>query len=98
LVPDSFDERTKATLNHLHIHYLLLYYGEALEDHIIGQERTEKILPLKAAENNSLIFSLHADQPMFESDPLSLLHTAVNRKTRDGKIVGKSNKISVVAD
>jgi hypothetical protein len=29
---------------------------------------------------------------------LSLLHTAVNRKTRDGKIVGKSNKISVVAD
>ena len=32
---------------------------------------------------------------MFESNPLSLLHTAVNRKTRDGKIVGKSNKISV---
>ena len=32
---------------------------------------------------------------MFESDPLSLIHTAVNRETRDGKIVGKSNKISV---
>jgi len=77
-----------------HINHLW-YYGEALEDHIIGRERTDKILPLKAAENNSLIFSLHADQPMFESDPLSLLHTAVNRKTRDGKIVGKSNKISV---
>jgi len=77
-----------------HINHLW-YYGEALEDHIIGRERTDKILPLKAAENNSLIFSLHADQPMFESNPLSLLHTAVNRKTRDGKIVGKSNKISV---
>ena len=77
-----------------HINHLW-YYGEALEDHIIGRERTDKILPLKAAENNSLIFSLHADQPMFESDPLSLLHTAVNRETRDGEIVGKSNKISV---
>ena len=77
-----------------HINHLW-YYGEALEDHIIGRERTDKILPLKAAENNSLIFSLHADQPMFESDPLSLLHTAVNRKTRDGKIIGKPNKISV---
>ena len=77
-----------------HINHLW-YYGEALEDYIIGRERTDKILPLKAAENNSLIFSLHADQPMFESDPLSLLHTSVNRKTRDGKIVGKSNKISV---
>ena len=77
-----------------HINHLW-YYGEALEDYIIGRERTDKILPLKAAENNSLIFSLHADQPMFESDPLSLLHTAVNRKTRDGKIIGKPNKISV---
>jgi predicted amidohydrolase YtcJ len=77
-----------------HINHLW-YYGEALENHIIGQERTGRILPLKAAENNSLIFSLHADQPMFESDPLSLLHTAVNRKTRDGQIVGKTNKISV---
>ncbi len=78
-----------------HINHLW-YYGEALEDHIIGRERTNKILPLKVAENNSLIFSLHADQPMFESKPLSLLHTAVNRKTRDGKIIGQSNKISVV--
>ncbi|MGY8780165.1 MAG: amidohydrolase [Fidelibacterota bacterium] len=77
-----------------HINHLW-YYGEALENHIIGRERTDKILPLKTAENNSLIFSLHSDQPMFESDPLSLIHTAVNRETRDGKIVGKSNKISV---
>jgi predicted amidohydrolase YtcJ len=77
-----------------HINHLW-YYGEALEDHIIGRERTDKILPLKAAENNSLIFSLHADQPMFESDPLSLLHTAVNRKTRYGNLFGKSNKIGV---
>ena len=77
-----------------HINHLW-YYGEALENHIIGRERTDKILPLKTAENNSLIFSLHSDQPMFESDPLSLLHTAVNRETRDGKTVGKSNKISV---
>jgi len=77
-----------------HINHLW-YYGEALENHIIGRERTDKILPLKVAENNSLIFSLHADQPMFESNPLSLLHTAVNRKTRDGNLFGKSNKISV---
>jgi hypothetical protein len=77
-----------------HINHLW-YYGEALEDHIIGQERTDEILPLKSAENNSLIFSIHADQPMFESNPLSLLHTAVNRKTRYGNLFGKSNKIGV---
>ena len=97
LLPSKKDIQRMAKLGvspSFHINHIW-YYGEALEDHIIGRERTDKILPLKAVENNSLIFSLHADQPMFESDPLSLLHTAVNRKTRDGKIVGKSNKISV---
>jgi predicted amidohydrolase YtcJ len=79
-----------------HINHLW-YYGEALENHIIGQERTGRILPLKAAENNSLIFSLHADQPMFKSRPLSLLHTAVNRRTRDGKTINTKNKISVMS-
>ena len=97
LLPSKTDIKRMAALGvspSFHINHLW-YYGEALEDHIIGRERTEKVLPLKEAENNSLIFSLHADQPMFESNPLSLLHTAVNRKTRDGKIIGQSNKISV---
>ena len=97
LLPSKTDIQRMATLGvspSFHINHLW-YYGEALENHIIGRERTEEVLPLKEAENNSLIFSLHADQPMFESNPLSLLHTAVNRKTRDGKIIGQSNKISV---
>jgi len=97
LLPSKKDIQRMAKLGvspSFHINHIW-YYGEALEDHIIGRERTDKILPLKAAENNSLIFSLHADQPMFESDPLSLLHTAVNRKTRYGNLFGKSNKIGV---
>ena len=79
-----------------HINHLW-YYGEALENHIIGKKRTEQILPLKKAENSSIKYSLHADQPMFKSKPLSLLHTAVNRKTRDGKLINKKNKISVMS-
>ena len=97
LLPSNKDMQKMAKLGvspSFHINHLW-YYGEALENHIIGPERTDKILPLKAAENNSLIFSLHADQPMFESDPLSLLHTAVNRTTRNGKVIGQSNKIAV---
>jgi len=97
LLPSKTDIQRMATLGvspSFHINHLW-YYGEALEDHIIGRERAEKVLPLKTAENHSLVFSLHADQPMFESNPLSLLHTAVNRKTRDGKLIGQSNKISV---
>jgi predicted amidohydrolase YtcJ len=34
---------------------------------------------------------------MFKSKPLSLLHTAVNRRTRDGKTINTKNKISVMS-
>ena len=78
-----------------HINHLW-YYGEALENHIIGKNRTKKILPIQSAKKAGLTFSLHADQPMFESAPLSLIHTAVNRKTRYGKPIGRENKISIL--
>ena len=77
-----------------HINHLY-YYGEVLSESIIGDERTETILPVKNAEHEGLIYSIHTDQPMFESDPLALIHTAVNRKTRDGKSIGSYNKVSV---
>ena len=56
----------------------------------------KKILPIQSAKKAGLTFSLHADQPMFESAPLSLIHTAVNRKTRYGKPIGRENKISIL--
>ncbi len=77
-----------------HINHLY-YYGDMLADKIIGQRRTEKMLPVRSAEQKSLVYSLHADQPMFESKPLSLLHTAVNRQTQNGKKIGDDQTVSV---
>jgi hypothetical protein len=77
-----------------HINHLY-YYGKALEEDIIGAERAAQLLPIKRADEHSLIYSLHADQPMFPSEPLSLLHSAVNRRTKEGKVMGGHNTISV---
>ena len=77
-----------------HINHLY-YYGEALEENIIGRERANQILPVKNADDMGLIYSLHADQPMFPSEPMSLLHTAVNRKTTGDDLLGSHNAISV---
>ena len=77
-----------------HINHLY-YYGDALENQIIGKSRADRMLPIRSAAENSLRFTLHADQPMFPSDPFSLLHTAVNRKTKEGTTLGKQNSISV---
>jgi hypothetical protein len=73
----------------------LYYYGEALASKIIGEKRAHQMLPIKEADEHSLIYSIHADQPMFPSEPLSLLHSAVNRKTKEGMVMGGHNAISV---
>ena len=78
-----------------HINHLY-YYGKSLEEYIIGRERADQLLPVEEADRNSLIYSLHADQPMFPSEPLSLLHTAVNRRTKEGDYIGTHSAISVM--
>ncbi len=96
LLKESSIERMRKLNIHpsFHINHLY-YYGEALAENIIGEKRASQILPVSTAEKHSLRYSLHADQPMFESNPLALIHIAVNRKTRDGKSIGSYNKVSV---
>lgn len=77
-----------------HINHLL-YYGQALRDEIIGEERAQKILPVKAAADAGLKYAMHADQPMFISDPISLISTAVMRTTEQGDTLGIDQAISI---
>ena len=78
-----------------HINHLY-YYGDALKSGIIGEERAEKILPIGLIKDNGIKFSIHADQPMFESNPFKLIQTAVERKTILGDILGDNQKITVL--
>jgi len=78
-----------------HINHIY-YYGKALNDSIIGADRADRVLPVKSAAEAGLNYTLHADQPMFESDPFSLIYTAVTRKTREGIVMGANEGISVL--
>jgi predicted amidohydrolase YtcJ len=78
-----------------HINHLY-FYGKALKENIIGNQRANKILPLLSAQNKGVKFSLHADQPMFESNPLRLIQTAVERQTKEGDTLGFNQKISTL--
>ena len=77
-----------------HINHLY-YYGKALRNDILGAERAEKMLPVGSTGKADLYYSLHADAPMYPEEPLSLLQTAVTRKTREGEIIGLHEAISV---
>lgn len=78
-----------------HINHLY-YYGDALKKDILGEERTAKILPVAAAQRQSIKYSLHADQPMFPSRPFRLIQTAIERKTKSGDTIGEDQKITLL--
>lgn len=96
LVDDvSFEKMSKLNLYpSFHINHLY-YYGEKLENKIIGSSRGRRILPANLAAEKAIKFTLHADQPMFPSEPFSLIQTAVSRKTKEGKTLGKQYAINV---
>lgn len=77
-----------------HINHLY-YYGEALEDSILGRQRTDMALPVRSAGLAGIPYSLHADQPMFESKPFHLMYTAITRRSAQGSRYGSDESITV---
>ncbi len=78
-----------------HINHLY-YYGDALKEYVIGEERANDLLPLGSTLKSGLKLSLHADQPMFASQPLRLIQTAVERKTRLGYDMSQEERIELM--
>jgi len=97
LLSDSSIDTMK-TLNispSFHINHLY-YYGKDLKENILGEERTNKMLPLQSTQNKGIQYSLHADQPMFESNPLRLIQTAVERQTKESDTLGFGQRITTI--
>lgn len=75
-----------------HINHIY-YYAEALEQ-LLGFNTSHNVLPIRTI-SKSIPFSLHADYPMFDCSPLSLVATAVNRTSQKGTIINRTESISV---
>ena len=78
-----------------HINHLY-YYGESLRKDILGEDRVESILPVDSAIKSGINISLHADNPMYPVEPLSLIQTAVVRKTKQGRYIGQDESIAIL--
>ncbi|TGK84295.1 amidohydrolase [Leptospira montravelensis] len=76
-----------------HINHLY-YYGDVLQDSLLGETRANLILPVKSSFMNNLYPTLHADSPMFPADAFSLMQTAITRKTKSGRILGAKEAIT----
>ncbi len=97
LFPKSSIEQMKS-LNitpSYHVNHIY-YYGDALKKSIIGARRAEAVFPIASTQAKEVPYSLHADQPMFESQPFRLIRTAVERRTKTGDILGDNEKITIM--
>ena len=69
------------------------YWGDRHRDLFLGPERAGRIDPLGSSLKQGLKFSIHSDLPVTPVDPIFSMHTAVNRMTRSGKVLGPEERI-----
>jgi predicted amidohydrolase YtcJ len=70
------------------------YWGDRHATLFLGSERAARIDPLATAVKEGLVFTLHSDLPVTPVDPLFSMHCAVNRRTREGVVLGPQERIS----
>lgn len=72
------------------------YWGERHEELFLGPKRARRISPLAEAVEHNLLFTLHSDCPVTPISPLFSVWAAVNRLTKEGKVLGPEQRIDVI--
>jgi hypothetical protein len=71
------------------------YHGDKLIPSF-GAERLENMFAARSFIDAGVIVAAHSDHPCSPFPPFMAIHALVNRKTKAGKPIGKSQKISVI--
>lgn len=61
-----------------------------------GRERASEISPAASAKENGLRFTFHQDAPVILPDMMETIWCAVNRRTKNGEVLGKEECISTL--
>lgn len=72
-----------------------VYYWGDIHLKNLGEERVEAISPAKSAFEQGLCVNFHQDSPVVPPDMLHTVWCAVNRVTREGKILGEEERVDV---
>ncbi len=70
------------------------YWGDWYINEALGRERARHISPLRSALKRRMKFANHTDAPVTTPDQMMVIHSAVNRTSRSGVIVGPEERIS----
>ena len=72
------------------------YWGDRHRRLFMGPERAARMSPAATALEKGVRFTIHCDAPVVPLEPLRLVWSAVNRRTRSGFIVGPAERIDVM--
>jgi predicted amidohydrolase YtcJ len=70
------------------------YHGDKLIP-AFGEKRLEWMFAARSFLDVGVMISAHSDHPCAPNPPLMALHSLVNRKTKTGKPIGETQKISI---
>jgi predicted amidohydrolase YtcJ len=70
------------------------YWGDWHRDSVAGPARAQNISPTGWLMARGIKFSIHSDAPVTFPNSMRVMHSAVNRTTRTGAILGHEHKLS----
>lgn len=71
-------------------------WGDWHYSSVFGPQRAAFISPANSALKAGIVFTMHHDSPVTPPDLLTAVYSAVNRKTRSGRILGPDEKIKPI--
>ncbi|WP_025783381.1 amidohydrolase [Sporosarcina sp. D27] len=77
-------------INHIY------YFGDRHERIFLGHERAQRLNPVETAAKKGILFTLHSDCPITPISPLFSIWAAVNRLTKEGRVLGAEEKCDVL--
>lgn len=71
-------------------------WGDTFADHVLGEERAQRLDAAGDAVAHGLIFSMHCDYGTSSPDPLRYVQTAVTRQTASGRVLGPELVVTAI--
>lgn len=93
---DQLDEMKKLNIMPSYFHDHVFYWGDYHYESALGPERSSRISPLASSVKRGMPFTLHNDVPVSPINPIFNIHNAVNRVTRNGRVLGPEYCIDVM--
>lgn len=93
---DQLDEMKKLNIMPSYFHDHVFYWGDYHYESALGPERGSRISPLASSVKRGMPFTLHNDVPVSPINPIFNIHNAVNRVTRNGRVLGLEYCIDVM--